>query len=233
MPRRADTNKPKRARNLDARGAPRAFTLLETALALVIVMVGVLAIMEAQTSFIRSNTWSSHEATATYLASEIRERLRQLPRHDPTTGLSFQGPPGSQVLVGVGPETGEITVGDMDDIDDYNQVLFGLNGTHPGPIDAFGTIIPQIDPDGFVVLGAGGQPEPLQGWSQYVEVQKVDPYHLSNPRAWEDVDNPNLPFPGRTVDDFPLQVTVTIFYQGIYDPAPDIVTRMTWIAPVR
>ena len=30
-------------------------------------MTGVLAIMEAQTAFIRSNTWSSHEATATYL----------------------------------------------------------------------------------------------------------------------------------------------------------------------
>lgn len=230
MPRRVVTSHATRARRVPAR---RAFTLLETALALVIVMVGVLAIMEAQTSFIRSNTWSSHEATATYLASEIRERLRQLPRHDPTTGLSFQGPVGSQVLVGLGPETGEITVDDMDDIDDYNQVLFGLNGTHPGPIDAFGQIIPQIDPEGIVVLGAGGEPEPLQGWSQYVEVFKVDPYQVSNIRDWADVDAANPPFPGRTVDAFPLRVTVRVFYQGLYDPAPEEVTSMTWIAPGR
>lgn len=208
------------------------FTLLETALALVIVMVGVLAIMEAQTSFIRSNNWSSHEATATYLANEIRERLRPLSRHDPVTGLTLQGPSGNQTLVGLGPEPGEIAVDDLDDIDDYNQVLFGLNGTFPGPIDAFGDVIPQIDPDGFVVMN-NGQPVPLQGWSQYVTVEKVDPYNVTQVRPWNYVEPPSGQFPGRGVGDFPLRVTVTIYYQGPYDPAPEIITTMSWIAPKR
>ena len=43
--------------------AGRAFTLLETALAMVIIMVGVVAMIEAQRGFITSNGWSSHEAT--------------------------------------------------------------------------------------------------------------------------------------------------------------------------
>src|SRR5947207_15139388 len=64
------------------------FTLLETALAMVIVMVGVLAMIEAQQGFIHTNSWSSHEATATYLANEIRERMRSLPLHDPISGLT-------------------------------------------------------------------------------------------------------------------------------------------------
>ena len=50
----------------------RAFTLIETSLALVIIAVGVLALIEAQTAFIKTNDWSSHAATANYLANEVR-----------------------------------------------------------------------------------------------------------------------------------------------------------------
>ncbi len=221
---------PERPIPIRSRQAPRAFTLLETALALVIVLTGVLAIMEAQGSFIRSNNWSSHEATGTYLASEIRERLRSLPRHDPVTGLTLAGPPGAQIAVGVGAEQGEVTLADYDDIDDYNQVLFGANGTFDGPVNAFGDVIPQIDPDGNVVM-AGANPAPLEGWSQYVEVEKIDPFNFSLVRPWEYVEPANGAFPGRAVDRFPLRVKVTVYYQGPFDPQPEIVTTMTWIAP--
>jgi type II secretory pathway pseudopilin PulG len=203
--------------------ARRGFTLLETALALVIVMTGVLAIMEAQTAFIRSNMWSSHEATATYLANEIRERMRVLPRHDPVIGLRLIGG-----VATPGYETGEITVADLDDVDDYHLVEFGTGGTFPGPIDAFGVVIPQIDPDGVVVM-SGGVAQALQGWTQRVEVEKVDPYHVANVRDWSDVDLPAGNFPGRAVDEFPLRVTVTIFYQGPYDAQRAQVIEMSWI----
>src|SRR4051812_34460639 len=96
----------------ELRHRPRGFTLLETALAMVIVLVGVLAMIEAQGSFILSNGWSSHEATATYLAGEIRERMRTLPRHDPVTGLSLVMVNGVPTLQGLGREPAEITVND-------------------------------------------------------------------------------------------------------------------------
>lgn len=207
------------------RPARAGFTLLETALALVIVMTGVLAIMEAQTAFIRSNAWSSHEATGTYLANEIRERMRVLPRHDPVVGLRVVGG-----VATPGAETGEITVSDLDDVDDYNQVLFGAGGTFAGPIDAFGQIVPQIDADGIVVI-SGGQVQPLQGWQQYVVVEKVDPYNVANVRDWSDTDPPSGGFVGRGVADFPLRVTVTVFYQGPLDPQPEQVVTMSWVQP--
>lgn len=227
MPRRTA---PSRSR------APRdqgGFTLLETALALVIVLTGVLAIIEAQTSFIRCNSWSSHAATATYLANEIRERIRTLPRHDPVLGLVLQAT-GNGLTAGL--EDGELTIEDMDDIDDYNLMNFG-NANNPwavflGPIDAFGNVIPEVDPDGFVVLN-GGVPVPLMGWSQYVEVNKVNPYNVAAILAWDAVEDPAGSFPGRAIDEFALRVTVTVFYQGPFDAAPDPVTVVSWIEPGR
>lgn len=213
--------------NRTTRRGRHGFTLLETALAMIIVTTGVLAIMEAQGAFIRSNRWSSHEATATYLASEIRERLRTLPRHDPVTGLTLGG---GGVVVGLGPEAGEVTPDDFDDVDDYNTVLFGVGGTFDGPIDSFGDVIPEIDPNGAVVMSAG-VPVSLIGWSQYVLVEKVSPTDFSNVRPWNEVTAASGSFPGRTVDQYPLRVTVTVFYQGPYDAAPQAVTSMSWVVP--
>src|SRR5438034_8989180 len=97
-----------RVRRSRARGRA-GFTLLETALAMVIVMVGVVAMIEAQGGFIHSNSWSSHEATGTYLANEIRERMRNLPRHDPVTGLTLGvNGAGQQIAIGVGREPAEV-----------------------------------------------------------------------------------------------------------------------------
>ena len=218
-----------------ARNRRAGFTLLETALAMVIVMVGVLAMIEAQHGFIHSNGWSSHEATATYLANEIRERIRNLPRHDPVSGLSIgTGPTGQPTVVGWGREPGEVTVQDFDDVDDYDGVEFGGNGNFDGPIDAFGTIIPDVDENGITRIDPGtGQPIPLQGWSQAVTVQKVDPFDYSIVRPLIYTEPANGSFPGRAVDRYPLRVTVSVSYQGPTDAQPEVVTTMTWIAPVR
>ncbi len=215
--------------------ARRGFTLLETALAMIIVMVGVVAMVEAHGSMMRANAWSSQEATATYLANELRERMRVLPRHDPISGLTVTtGPSGSPVVHGVGPETGEVSVTDYDDIDDYDGATFGPGGTFDGPIDAFGRVIPDVDVNGIVRIDpATGQPMSLQGWRQEVHVQKIDAYNYANARQWGDSDAVSGSFAGRGPDQFPLRVTVEVYYQAPLSNTSDKVTEVTWVVPPR
>lgn len=208
----------------------RGFTLLETAMALVIIGVGVLAFVEAQKTFVQNNSWSSHTATGTLLANEIRERMRVLPRHDPVTGLYLEAGGSGSSLHGWGLETGEIIVDDFDDLDDYDGVRFGTDGDLPGPIDAFGNVIPQLDADGNPVLDDDDEMVPLQGWSQTVTVEKVDPFNFATVRAPEYDEAAAGAFPGRAVDRFPLRVTVVVEYQGPYDTEPREIARVFWIA---
>src|SRR5690349_8565649 len=49
------------------------FTLIETALATIIVGVGVLSIVSAQQAFHVENTWATNASIATRLGNEIRE----------------------------------------------------------------------------------------------------------------------------------------------------------------
>lgn len=216
------------------RGQARAFTLLETAMALVVIGVGVLAFVEAQKSFVQNNSWSSHTATATLLANEIRERMRRLPRHDPVTGLyvdtSGTGGAGA-TLYGWGLEGGEITVEDFDDVDDYNDIRFGADGDLPGPIDAFGNVITALSADGEPVLDEEGEPVPLAGWSQTVIVEKVDPFNYGTVREPAYAEAAAGAFPGRPVDKFPLRVTVIVEYQGPYDTEPREIAKTFWISP--
>src|SRR5438105_7251029 len=100
--------------------APAGFTLLETMMALVIIGVGVLAFVDAQASFTKSNNWSSQAATGMLLANEVREFSRRLPRHDPVTGLILTGNGASVVVQGWGRDAGEVTVDDIDDLDDLD-----------------------------------------------------------------------------------------------------------------
>lgn len=217
------------ARNLrGACGDARGFTLIETAMALVIIGVGVVAMVDAQQAFIKSNTWSSQAATATFLAGEVREFCRRLDRHDPVTGMYVDG----GTLVGWGPEVGEVTPQDYDDLDDFDGVEFGSLGDFEGPINAYGELIPHLNPDGTIALDPDtGEPIPMIGWSQRVEVVKVSPFDAGEPLDPDYVDPPSGTFEGRGVDDFPLLVTVIVEYQGAYDTSPQEVVRIVWIAP--
>lgn len=219
------------------------FTLLETAMAMVIVTVGIVAIIEAQRSFARANNWSSHEATATYLANELRERMRILPRHDPLNGLTLETPGGggSPVVSGWGREVGEDTVVDFDDIDDYDGVRFGeVPGTNVGaggnvfggPIDAFGRVIPEVDDQGQALTGAGGVAVPLRRWAQTITVTKVNPFNYAQDVAQNATQAANGAFPGRAVDKYPLRVTVTVWYLDADDVTARPVTDVSWIVPV-
>jgi len=211
--------------------AGRGFTLIETSLALVIIGVGVLAFIEAQNSFIKNNAWSSEAATATLLATELRELSRKIPRHDPVTGLWLEGSGGSAVLHGWGPDTGETIVDDFDDMDDFDGVRFGADGDLPGPINAFGQVVAAIDADGVAVLDGDDNPVSLQGWSQTVMVEKVDPFDFSTVRADKYNEAASGSFPGRTVDQYPLRVTVIVEFQGPNDVAAREVTRVVWVVP--
>jgi hypothetical protein len=217
------------ARKLSPRRlARRGFTLLETGMSLVIISVGIVAMIEAQQGFIVSNSWSSHAATASYLASEIRERIRNLPRHDPVSGLLIV----NGVLTGLGREAGEVTVEDLDDIDDYMNLSLGATGNFDGPIDAFGRVIAEIDGSGNIRIDPNtGEPMPLMGWTQQVTVEKVNPYNYSQTVSWPTAEQPVGTFPGRALDRYPLRVTVRVLFQSPFEGNPREVVRMSWIVP--
>lgn len=218
-------NKP-HARRVTRRG----FTLLETMMALIIIGVGVLAFVDAQISFARSNAWSSQAATGMLLANEVREFSRRLSRHDPVTGLTIIGQGANAVVAGWGREGSEVTISDIDDLDDLDGMTFGQGGTFRGPIDAFGNLVQQIGPDGVVVIDpATNAGAPLPGWSQSVTVQKVDPYNFNTVRAPNYQRAAAGAYPAISVDQFPLRITVVVTYQDPSETQATEMTRLTWV----
>jgi type II secretory pathway pseudopilin PulG len=225
-------------RRAQGRRRGKAFTLIETALATIIIGVGVLALIESQQAFMKSNNWSTHSATAAYLANEVREIMRRLPKHDPVTGLYLESGDEGNTLVGWGPEGGETDLTDFDDLDDFDGMVLSADGTVgpedgnlPGPVDAFGNIIPEIAADGTVRTDEHDIPMALQGWSQRISVEKVDPYNTAVVRSDEYVMPAQGTFPGLGVDKFPLRVTVTVRYQGPGEANPTDIAKVVWIVP--
>lgn len=232
MPRASDINRLAFSRPRATRkGGRKAFTLIETSMALIIIGVGVLAFVDAQQGFTRNNNWSSQAATATLLANEVRELTRHCSRHDPVTSIWLDSSGGSPVVRGWGPETGETTADSFDDLDDFDGRVFGATGDMDGPVNAFGEIVPSIDLNGQIVKDENNNVVPLPGWTQKVKVEKVDPFDwtLVRPNGYEQAASGS--FAGRKVDKFPLRVTVTVLYQGPLDPQPAEVTRLIWVVP--
>jgi len=225
-----------------ARATPlrRAFTLIEASLATVIIGVGVLAVVEAQQAFLQKNAWSTNTSTAMYLANEIREMTRNLPRHDRFTGgVYFLDPEAHTGFRGWGPEGDEVSPADYDDLDDFDGVAFGtapnlpgaLNARFTGPVNAFGTVAPEISWDGAVVLDADGEPVSLQGWTQYIRVDKVDPNDFTASVADDFFEPAAGGVPELEVDRFPVRVTVTILQQGIGEAEARVVSEVAWVVP--
>lgn len=223
-----------------AHRSARGFTLLETALATVIIGVGVMALVEAQQAFLRSNAWSSQSATATYLANEIRELTRKLPKHDPVNGLFVDTAGGTAVLRGWGPRAGDVGPRDFAYVSAFDGIRFTSSGDDgwddadlPGPIDGFGETIPDVDANGTVRTDNQGRPLALQGWTQLVTVRKVDPFNNSVEYANDAILPANAAsgFRGLEIDKFPLRVTVTVTYQGPFDSAAIEMARVSWIVP--
>jgi len=133
----------------------RGFTLIETALATIIVGVGVLSIVAAQQAFHKQNFWSTNASIASRLGNEIREMTLNLPQHDPVTGTAFWG-----------PEDNETWLGAFDDLDDFdgdgNGLIFSAELGN-GPVNARREIIPN-----------------MAGWAQIVTVHNVDPFNITS-----------------------------------------------------
>ncbi len=133
-----------------ARRRARGFTLIEAALATMVLGTGMVAMIVAQRAFIAQNEWSTLSSTAQRLGNEVRELTMRMPANDPVTGDDVWG-----------AETGEDTVADFDDLDDFDGAVFSwLDGT--GPISALGEPIADMD-----------------GWTQRVAVEFVDDFDLT------------------------------------------------------
>ena len=133
-----------------ARNSRRAFTLVETGLAIVILATAMLAMLSAQEAFHQQNRWGARAADAARIGNEIREMTMSLPIMDPVTGSATWG-----------PEPGEVSMADWDDLDDFDglDVSFGA-GT--GPLDSTRSVIAH-----------------LENWRQVVTVESVEPTNIA------------------------------------------------------
>ena len=166
----------------------RGFTLIEAALVTVIVGVGVLSIVQAEQAYHQQNDIAGRMGTALLLANEIRELTMGLPQRDPIGGASHWG-----------PESGELTVADYDDLDDFD----GSQGTGT-------TISPPIN--------ALRQPlTNMTGWSQVVTVENVLDGNVSSSTAAPD---------GSTSV---MRITCRVLYQQPGKPVATEITRLTWL----
>jgi hypothetical protein len=127
------------------------FTLIESAIATVIVGTGILSMVAAQQAWHRQNDWAERAAIGTRLGNEIREMTFNLARHDPVTGAALWG-----------PELNEVDILDFDDLDDFDgedgEGLILSDDQGNGPVNALRDVIPG-----------------MQGWSQEVRVFNIDP----------------------------------------------------------
>ena len=174
---------------------PRAagFTLIEAALTTVIIGTGVLAIVAEQQAYVQKNNWSQRTATGVLLANELRELTLSLPASDPLTGQT-----------NFGPETGENSVADFDDLDDFAGEVdtngIGAGTTFDPPVNALRQEIPDMG-----------------NWSQFIEVANVLPDNISS----------TFTQPLGTTD--LIRVTVTIRFQSPQDNQPTTITTLSWV----
>ena len=103
-----------------------AFTLMESALATIIIGVGVLAVMGLFEACTRQNRAGANATTAMLLAGHVLYMMDGLPFSDPQTGGAT-----------FGAETGE-TLNFFNDIDDFD------NQTFNPPIDSSRTAVPAL-----------------------------------------------------------------------------------------
>lgn len=173
------------------------FTLIEAALTTVIVGTGVLAMVAAQQAYHSKNGWAQRTNTAMLLANELRELTITLPAHDPVTGPA-----------NLGPETGETTVNDFDDLDDFAGTI-DVNGIGSGmdfnpPINALRLTVPDMDK-----------------WTQRIRVESVLPDNISS------TFTQSLNAPGTL-----KRVTVEVIYQDapdVPDSPEEVITQLVWI----
>lgn len=123
------------------------FTLIEAALATVIVGTGVLAMLAVQQAYHMKNSWAQRTGTAMLLANEIRELTLTMPLYDPIYGRTQLGPAEGQ------------TSATFNDVCDFAGNI--VNGQAEGT-----TLSPPIN-------ALRQNINDMAGWSQFVQVESV------------------------------------------------------------
>jgi type II secretory pathway pseudopilin PulG len=131
------------------------FTLIEAAVAIVIVGLAVVAMMGAQQAYHQQGSGTQQMSTAMMLANEIRELALEMPLRDPIYGTWKYGPEPDEA-----DDDPHTAVQAFDDLDDFagtsSDGVHYTGTTFEGPIDALRQPIPNMD-----------------GWSQWVTVENV------------------------------------------------------------
>ena len=107
-----------------ARRSRAGFTLIDTAMATILVGVGVASLMSAIAASTRVNNEAKRLTTASFLLQEVREMTADLPFEDPDEDEIW------------GPE--EVAPANYDDLIDYLQIEFSP------PVAADGTVLNQL-----------------------------------------------------------------------------------------
>lgn len=190
------------------------FTLIEAALATIIIATGVLSILAAQQAYHRKNQWANKSGTAMLLANEIRELTYAMPLHDPVTGKAT-----------IGPESGETVVSSYDDIDDFAGTVGG-DGKGKGTvfIAADATWIPTGAKRMVGPINALGNTIPdMPGWSQHVKVINLLESNISL------TDSLGQPLGTTPI----MRVTVDVLYQSPQDTEGKVFGSLSWIVTPR
>ncbi|MBB6429286.1 type IV pilus modification PilV family protein [Algisphaera agarilytica] len=185
------------------RCAAAGFTLIEAALTMVIVGVGVLAMVSAQQAYHIKNDWAQRTGTAQMLANEIRELTLTLPHHDPITGAANLGPESNEESSTPNPQN---DVANYDDLDDFAGTVTGAG---------YGSGVTFNPPINGLRLPVDG----LDQWSQVVTVENVFPDNLvAGPTDIQPLGSTAM-----------MRVNVTINYQQDSTAPTETITTMTWI----
>lgn len=89
------------------------FTLIEVLIAVLLVGIAIASLVVANISYTKANAAGTDLSTAEFLLEQLRELTVLLPVVDPNTNmLTF------------GPEAGETTLADYDDLDDFDGAVF-------------------------------------------------------------------------------------------------------------
>jgi prepilin-type N-terminal cleavage/methylation domain-containing protein len=128
----------------------RGFTLIETAIAMVIIGVAIVASIRLFASCSQQNSISTRMTNAMLLAGNIREAMTGLPFNDPTSRQAV-----------FGSEPGE-TLATYNDVDDFNGAPNSVSQSFNPPIDSLRAQIPA-----------------MKQFTQVVSVMPIWPYKLS------------------------------------------------------
>ncbi|MEO0964805.1 MAG: hypothetical protein AAFY08_06765 [Planctomycetota bacterium] len=207
QPAQPPTRRTKRGRHASG------FTLIEAALATVIIGTGVLAIVAAQQAYHQKNQWAQKSGTAMLLANEMREMTLALPAHDPATQLANLGPEANEI-VGV---TADVTL--FDDLDDFAGAVDLATGRGPGtlfspPINALRQVIPGND---------------MAQWTQHIKVERVWEGFVAAPESGT-LPGLNVLEDVGTGDRTVVRVTVDILHTPPGETA-QLITSLTWLVP--